>query len=148
VRLQNGPKFDKEVTGEMRQTLFLDFTARQIAQLVADSETSVGVLFRTNADVGRMIGLLRELDVSASQDGGNPLSDSVAVELILSLLHLADHPGDGLCAFHVATSPLAKWLPYSAVTQPDKLAHWFRTLVVRSGLGQAIAQVADQLAER
>ena len=148
VRLQNGPKFDKDVTSELRQTLFLDFTARQIAQLVAVSDASVGVLFRTNADVGRMIGLLRELDVSASQDGGNPLSDSVAVELILSLLHLADHPGDSLCAFHVATSPLAKWLPHSAVTQPDRLAHWFRTLVVRSGLGQAIAQVADQLADR
>src|SRR5690606_8543223 len=114
VRLQNGPKFDRDVPSETRQSLFLDFTARQIAQLVADSDVSIGVLFRTNADVGRMIGLLRELDVSASQDGGNPLNDSVAVELILSLLHLADHPGDGVCAFHVATSPLAPWLPYSA----------------------------------
>ncbi len=148
VRLQNGPKFDKDVPNELRQGLFLDFTARQIAQLVADSDASIGVLFRTNADVGRMIGLLRELDVSASQDGGNPLSDSVAVELILSLLHLADHPGDGVCAFHVATSPLAQWLPYSALDQPNKLAHWLRTLVVRSGLGRAIAQVADQLADR
>lgn len=147
VRLQNGPKPDKDVPADQRQTIFLEFTARQIAELTSHSAASIGVLFRTNADVGRMISLLRELGVSASQDGGNPLSDSVAVELILSLLHLADHPGDGSCAFHVGTSPLAEWLPFSSGSEPDKLAHWFRTLVARCGLGKAIAQVADQVAD-
>ena len=141
------PSRTRNLRADQRQTVFLDFTARQIAELTSHSDASIGVLFRTNADVGRMISLLRELGVSASQDGGNPLSDSVAVELILSLLHLADHPGDGLCAFHVAASPLAEWLPYSSPRQPEKLAHWFRTLVARCGLGNAIAQVADHLAD-
>lgn len=147
VRLQNGPKPEQDLSSDQRQTIFLDFTARQIAELTAHSDASIGVLFRTNDDVGRMISLLRELGVSASQEGGNPLSDSVAVELMLSLLHLADHPGDGLCAFHVGTSPLAEWLPYSSANKPEKLAHWFRTLVARSGLGNAIVQVADRLAD-
>ncbi|MCC7333834.1 MAG: PD-(D/E)XK nuclease family protein [Pirellulaceae bacterium] len=147
VRLQNGPKPDKELTSEQRQAIFLDHSARQIAELTSQSDVSIGVLFRTNDDVGRMIALLRERGVAASQDGGNPLSDSVAVELMLSLIHLADHPGDRMCAFHVGTSPLAQWLPYSSARQPEELAHWFRTLVARCGLGQAIAQVADPLAD-
>ncbi len=147
VRLQNGPKPDKDLSADQRQTIFLDFTARQIAELTSHSQVSIGVLFRTNADVGHMISLLRERGVSASQDGGNPLSDSVAVELMLSLLHLTDHPGDRMCAFHVGASPLAEWLPYSSTRQPEELAHWFRTLVARRGLGNALAQVTDHLAE-
>ncbi|MCA9134513.1 MAG: UvrD-helicase domain-containing protein, partial [Planctomycetales bacterium] len=147
VRLQNGPKLDSSLLAEERKERFLDFSARQIAELTRQSTASVGVLFRTNADVGRMISLLRDLGVSASQDGGNPLTDSVAVELLLSLIHLADHPGDGLCAFHLDTSPLSAHLPYSSQREPQALAHWFRLQVSRRGLGPAVESLADGLAD-
>jgi ATP-dependent exoDNAse (exonuclease V) beta subunit len=146
VRLQNGPKFDRETPSEEVKLGFLEFTAQQIAELTKQSRASIGVLFRTNADVGRMIGLLRDLGVTASQDGGNPLTDSVAVELMLSLIHLADHPGDSVCGFHVATSPLAKHLPFSSQSAPTALASWFRREVSRRGLGTTLERVAEHLA--
>ena len=82
-----------------------------------------------------MIALLRDRGISASQDGGNPLTDSAAVELVLSLVHLADHPGDGICAFHVGTSPLAVHLPADPRKEPYKVANWYRAQVARMGLG-------------
>ncbi len=46
-------------------------------------------------------------NLAASEEGGNPLVDSPAVQIILSALTLADHPGDTVARFHVAHSPLA-----------------------------------------
>lgn len=148
VQLQNGPQLDSSLSTEQKKEAYLEIAANEIAQLTQQSTASIGVLFRTNADVGRMISLLRALGVPASQDGGNPLSDSAAVELMLSLLHLADHPGDGVCAFHVDNSPLAEALPFSAASQPFELAAWFRQQVSRQGLGKAIEVIADQLADK
>ncbi len=146
VRLQNGPVLDKSLTADEKRLVFLQFTAEQIAELTAQTGASVGVLFRRNADVATMIALLRDRGISASQDGGNPLTDSAAVELVLSLVHLADHPGDGICAFHVGTSPLLKHLPADPRAEPQRVADWFRGQVVRVGLGRSIEKVADWLA--
>ncbi|MFO0940842.1 MAG: UvrD-helicase domain-containing protein [Pirellulales bacterium] len=97
VQLMNGPKIDQEdLTADEKRFAFLKFSADRIAELSKKSSASIGVLLRTNADVARMNALLRDRGVSASQGGGNPLTDSAAVELILSLMHLADHPGDGI----------------------------------------------------
>ncbi len=80
---------------------------RTRAMLAEAPLATVGILLRRNQWVPRLIRLLREHGVRASGEGGNPLSDSIAVLHVLSLLHLADHPGDTAAAFHVATSPLA-----------------------------------------
>ena len=83
--------------------------AEQVAQMAHDAPgCSIGVLVRTNAAVARMIYELRRRNVDASEEGGNPLTDSPAVQLLMSLLTLADHPGDTTARFHVAGSPLAK----------------------------------------
>lgn len=88
--------------------------------LVRDPESSVGVLLRRNQAVSRMIHELRSRGIPASDEGGNPLTDSPAVAVILSLMKLADHPADSVAAFHVATSPL-----FSAIEAdrgPDEIA--------------------------
>ena len=83
--------------------------AEQVAQMAHDAPgCSIGVLVRTNAAVARMIYELRRRNVDASEEGGNPLTDSPAVQLLMSLLTLADHPGNTTARFHVAGSPLAK----------------------------------------
>lgn len=146
VRLQNGPVIEKNLSPDVKRLAFMQFTAAQIAELTMKTGASVGVLFRRNADVATMIALLRDRGISASQDGGNPLTDSAAVELILSLVHLADHPGDGICAFHLGTSPLASHLPADPRTEPHTVANWFRAQVARLGLGKAVEMVADWLA--
>ncbi|MBX3423287.1 MAG: UvrD-helicase domain-containing protein [Pirellulaceae bacterium] len=153
VSLENGPQLDGDaadaLTKEDRRRIFLEHAADRIAQLATQSAASIGVLFRTNDDVATMMGLLRERHVSASQDGGNPLNDSVAVELILSLVHLADHPGDGTCYFHIRHSPLMEslrnCLPTTAGVNPIDVARWFRDMVSLRGLGRAIEWAARSL---
>ncbi len=146
VRLQNGPAIDRNLPSDEKRLAFMQFTAMQIAELTANTGASIGVLFRRNADVATMIALLRDRGISASQDGGNPLTDSAAVELVLSLVHLSDHPGDGICAFHVGTSPLAQHVPADPRTEPYKVASWYRAQVARMGLGRAVEMVANWLA--
>jgi ATP-dependent exoDNAse (exonuclease V) beta subunit len=86
----------------------LEFAGRHVAEIARQNpESTVGVLVRRNAVVARLIFELRsKYKVFASEEGGNPLTDSIAVQLVLSLLKLADHPGDTAARFHVATSPL------------------------------------------
>ena len=96
-----------EEGGEQKVTTWM-YAAEQVAQLARDvPNCSIGVLVRTNAAVARIIYELRRRNVEASEEGGNPLTDSPAVQLLMSLLTLADHPGDTAARFHVAYSPLA-----------------------------------------
>ncbi len=68
---------------------------------------TIAVLTRANTEVNKLIFALHSAGVPASEEGGNPLTDSAAVLLILSLMQLADHPHDSVAWFHVANSPLA-----------------------------------------
>ncbi|MCA9193305.1 MAG: UvrD-helicase domain-containing protein [Planctomycetales bacterium] len=145
VVLQNGPFMDR-TDAEASQKQSFEFTAAQIAELAKESRASIGVLFRTNDDVARMIAILRSLGVNASQDGGNPLTDSAAVQLLLSALHLADHPGDSVCQFHVQNSPLASYFPASVTSAPGTLSIWLREQVTLQGLGHTVESMAHQLA--
>ena len=75
---------------------------------------TIGVLVRRNKAITPLIYELRETHhLFASQEGGNPLTDSPAVELVLSLLAMADHPGDTVARFHVAHSPLGKAIGFT-----------------------------------
>lgn len=92
-----------------------DITLRFAAEQVAEWQKrapgfDVGVLVRRNDAVRRLIYELRELGIEASEEGGSSLDDSAAVRLVLSLMQLADHPGDLVARFHIATSPLARTL--------------------------------------
>lgn len=71
---------------------------------------TIGVLTRKNATVNRIIYLLGRSGILASEEGGNPLTDSAAVNVVLSLIQWIDHPSDSAALFHVAHSPLAaRW---------------------------------------
>ena len=100
-------------TGEAEEQK--EITLRFAAERAADWKQrapgfTIGVLVRRNDAVRRLIYELRELGIEASEEGGSSLDDSAAVRLLLSLLRLADHPGDLVARFHVATSPLAQTL--------------------------------------
>ncbi|MEN6557788.1 MAG: UvrD-helicase domain-containing protein, partial [Thermoguttaceae bacterium] len=110
---------------------------------------SIGVLVRRNAAVARLIFELRQRGVDASEEGGNPLTDSPAVELILSLLALADHPGDTVARFHAAHSPLAGVLGLGD-WRDDRSARRFsldvRQSLMIDGYGPTIDRWTKQLA--
>ena len=127
-----------------------EFAAAEVARLARQAPgRSVGVLVRTNQAVARMIYLLRKRDVPASEEGGNPLIDSPAVELLLSLLRIADHPGDTVARFHVASSPLGRLLEYQDYRDEPaaaRLSHDLRRRLLAEGYGATQFQLAGLLA--
>ena len=71
----------------------LPYTAQAVQRMMQEAPgQSIGILVRRNEVVGRLIHHLREIGVHASEEGGNPLTDAEAVQQILSLMRLADHP--------------------------------------------------------
>ena len=65
---------------------------------------SIGIVVRTNGEVGELISHLQQQGIPASEEGGNPITDSAAVELVLSALKFADYPGDSIARFHLSHS--------------------------------------------
>ncbi len=111
-------------------------------------QRSIAVLVRTNELVGRVIYELRSRGIAASEEGGNPLTDSAAVQLVVSLLQLADFPQDSAARYHLATSPWASTLRFE--NDRDEalavgLSQRVRNQLADEGYGETIATWADQL---
>ncbi len=118
-------------------------------------ENSIGVLTRTNKDVGEIIFALQSAGIAASEEGGNPLTDSAAVEMVLSAFHLADHPGDDIARYHVSHGPLAEMFdlnPEGDSNQKENRkavaagAASVRRLILEQGFGPAVEKMANLLA--
>jgi ATP-dependent exoDNAse (exonuclease V) beta subunit len=137
--------------GEKQADITLRFAAGEIARLAAEHPgRSIGVLVRRNSAVARLIYELRaDHQVLASEEGGNPLTDSAAVQLVLSLVRLADHPGDTAAHFHVASSPLATHVGLEAKSDAAAACHLsqqVRSQLLDSGYGPTIYGWAQHLA--
>lgn len=112
-------------------------------------DATVGILARTNAAVGRIVHQLRLAGLPASEEGGNPLTDSAAVSIVLSAMQLADHPGDSIALFHVSHSPLGPLLDLpqdASANQAEAAAQHVRRLLQTRGYGPVIADWAIALA--
>jgi ATP-dependent exoDNAse (exonuclease V) beta subunit len=148
VHVETGPaQFEGESTAARRARHYA-WVARRIKLLVeAKPSATVGVLCRKNQAVGRMIYELRECGIAASEEGGNPITDSAAVEGILSLLTLADHPGHTIAAFHLAAEPFATILRGSGYdpASPEETAFRVRSALVEDGYGPVVAGWAERL---
>lgn len=131
--------------GTVRGAVMEDAAAR-VAEIHRQAPgQTIGVLTRTNRGVGEMIFLLDSRGLTVSQEGGNPLTDSAAVELVLSALMLCEHPGDGRWAFHLARSPLAGPLGITDETPAEVTAGRIRRLIDERGLAAALGQLVSML---
>ncbi len=117
-------------------------------------DRSIGVLVRTNKDVGAIIFALQSAGIAASEEGGNPLTDSAAVEMVLSALHLADHPGDDIARYHVSHGPLAKMFGLTAEGDLNRSNNRgavaggsaaVRRMIVERGYGAVVEEMANTL---
>jgi len=116
---------------------------------------SIGVLTRTNKDVGAIIFALQSAGIPASEEGGNPLTDSAAVEMVLSAFHLADHPGDDIARFHISHGPLSALFDLNPEGDSNRSenrkavaagAAAVRRMIVEQGFGPTVEQMANLLA--
>jgi ATP-dependent helicase/nuclease subunit A len=117
---------------------------------LAPGAPTIGVLVRTNRAVRRIMHELRKRGVEASEEGGNSLADVPVVAALLALCTLADHPGDTVAQFHVATSPLGATLdpPLSFMAssaEVGKLARGLRRRFVSEGYGETLRSLVDRL---
>jgi ATP-dependent helicase/nuclease subunit A len=147
VTLETAPISRDEEADEEQH--FLQFVADRIAaQYHHTPQHTIGVLTRSNDKLRQIIFLLRQRNVPASEEGGNPLVDSAAVELILSLLRLADHPGDSAAWHHVRTSPVAE--PIAQQDGKSLRAEWvserLRRELLNLGYGLAVETWCQLLA--
>jgi ATP-dependent exoDNAse (exonuclease V) beta subunit len=121
--------------------------ADAIAQLHRRSDRiTIGVLTRTNADVAKMISLLRDRGVEASQEGGNPLTDTAPVLVIQSALKLAEHPGDSLAYFHTIHSPLKSFWNQEALSDAASISTDLRDRLDTLGFGRTVSALVNHLA--
>ncbi|MCA9211420.1 MAG: UvrD-helicase domain-containing protein [Planctomycetales bacterium] len=132
---------------EAQADLVFDCCAERVAELVNGCPSaSVAVLTRSNDAVAKIIFRLQQHGVAASELGGNPLTDSAAVQLILSRLKLADHPGDSVAFFHLQNSPWADELKISSKESgPFSLSEQTRRQLADLGFGAAIETWANEL---
>jgi len=130
----------------------LKYAADYIADLVVHAPgRSVGVLARSNAVVAKLMFELRILGVPASEEGGNPLTDSAAVQCVMSALRLADHPGDSIARFHVLHSPLGPVLGLQDAaddTSAVECARRIRRQLMQQGYGPTLEDWYLQIRDR
>lgn len=138
VRMETCPRIEGRDSGDKAQACY-ESAAKRIADLYHSApDRSIGVLTRTNKGVAHLIFLLEQLNVDVSQEGGNPLVDSAAVDLVLSALMMSEHPADGRWKFHVEHSPLGSVEGMSAQT----IRQWVTDL----GIARAVHKLAGLVA--
>ncbi|QDU95617.1 UvrD-helicase domain-containing protein [Lignipirellula cremea] len=139
-----------ETAAEAEDDAVLDTAVDRICEVVANApDYSIGVLVRSNSTIAQIIHRLQQRGIRASEEGGNPVTDSAAVLLCLSALQLADHPGDTVARFHLSQSPLGPvlGLPDSAgKAEARQASQQIRDQLLLRGYGGLLYDWAKELA--
>jgi ATP-dependent exoDNAse (exonuclease V) beta subunit len=145
VRLMPGPEKPEEQDQAAYRRAFCKYVAGEIGSIHKQAPgRSIGVLCRKKKAVGRMIYELRQLGVEASEEAGSTLDDSPAVEAILSLFTLADHPGHSIAWFHLKNTPFRE--EFQEFDHPDRVARLLRSELMEIGYGALVQRWAEALA--
>ncbi len=142
---------EEKAAGLSQQQVTLREAARLVAALHRQTpQLSCVVLVQTNKAVALVIDELLRLEVNASAEGGNPLTDSAAVRVMLSALDLAEHPADTAAAFHVAHSSLGVQIGIPDDKYQDRellvdVAERTRRALLTRGYGDLMAEWANAL---
>jgi len=140
--------------GEDKLAIRLAAAARLVGDMHrARPDLSIAVLTRSNRAVARMffeLGPSRQ-NLVASGRGGGPLTDAPAVNAILDLLQLADHPDDTAAAFHVANSPLGPAIGLTAhddLPQRHRVARRVRADLLNRGYRAVVSEWVSLVADK
>ncbi len=133
-----------------KRAMAVQLAAQRVRELRDQApHLSIAILVRTNSQVGQAIYELQRLGIDASEEGGNPLVDAAAVQLIVSRLKLAEQPYDTAARFHLAQSPWAATLGlhgHRDDAAAERLAAETMRQLADDGFGATMAAWAAQLA--
>ncbi|MDR0869513.1 MAG: UvrD-helicase domain-containing protein, partial [Planctomycetaceae bacterium] len=91
-----------EETGGSKTDPYYDYVAKRIDEIHRKRpDGQIGILTRGGAAIGKAVASLKKIGIEASEEGGVPLTNSAAVQVVLSAMKLADHPGDTAARFHL-----------------------------------------------
>lgn len=134
---------------ESRVDLVIDRAVERVAEITAaHPEWSVAVITRTNEVIPRMIHRLKKRDIHAAQERGHPLMDEPCVGAVVSLLQLAEHPGDSASRFHVAKTALAGLLQMPSAMDDKvgmRVSREMRERIANEGIAGVIAWVRNAM---
>ena len=144
---------------QQRNQNVVEAVVERVSELVENlpADRSVGILTRTNKNVGEIIFALQSAGIPASEEGGNPLTDSAAVQMVLSAFHLADHPGDDIARYHISHGPLAELFdvtPEGDFNRAENCkavaggAALVRRMIIEQGFGPVVERMANLLADQ
>ncbi|GHT11751.1 DNA helicase [Planctomycetales bacterium] len=130
---------------------FTDYVIKRIAEIHQKRpEAEIGVLVLRNAKIGGIVsGLKTKYGITASEEGGVPLTDSNAVQFVLSAMKLADHPGDTAARYHLTLGPLGAYIgltEYNDNLQAVTASKSIRHRLAQDGYGETIRSYQQVLA--
>ena len=127
------------------------------ADIIADvhrknPNLTIAALVRRNVVVPKLLNFIQRRGIQASGESGNPITDSAAVDLVMSLMKLADHPANAVAYFHLMNSPWAEQLrQFASNDNPAfarlELARTVRAQLAEVGYGKMTRAWAKQLAK-
>jgi len=134
---------------EDRVDLVINRAVERVQEISNENpEWSIAVLTRTNGVIPRVIHRLKRVDIHAAQERGHPLMDEACVSAVVSLLQLAEHPGDSASQFHVAKTALARIVGVTSALEPSvgmRVASEIRDRVGRDGISGLVAWLRAEL---
>lgn len=134
---------------EDRVDLVIDRAVERVRNICAEKpEWSVAVLTRNNDVIPRVIHRLRKFDILAAQERGHPLLDEACIGAVVSLLQLAEHPGDSASQFHAAKSALAPLVGLNSALDKSvgaRVASDVRARIGRDGIAGLVGWLRSQL---
>jgi ATP-dependent exoDNAse (exonuclease V) beta subunit len=125
---------DDEPPGEIAQILRAVEQHRR-----EDPDREIAILCRRRAWMPEILARLLSRGIVASGEGGNPVTDSAAVEMVLSMLTWLDHPGHSLAREHVKRGGVAAVFGFDESARDEPLARHWRLAVMRRGLAAVLA---------
>ena len=142
LKVANDPDGDTDSHKQALVAKAMDIVGAHLAE---DPQRKIAVLLRKNALMPQLIASLRSAhpEVDVSGEGGNPLTDSRAVEVILGVLAWLDHPGNSAAHHLVTHSPLAIVFGFSdagetAQSDAANLARELRRRIMEHGFATVL----------
>ncbi|MCC6426334.1 MAG: UvrD-helicase domain-containing protein [Phycisphaerales bacterium] len=149
VVLREYPEAPDDADKEMLASWRCEYIAERIAELHRKAPgRTIAVLLRSKKSVPRLLMALADAGITAAEEGGSPLTQSPAVAACMSLLKLAEHPGDTIAAFHVASTALGALTRLGKHITPETctaVAGSVRDDITRDGLAAVVSAWARWL---